>query len=226
VCAANLWIILIYPSCSTRYVGYWGYQEDDLHDYSTYLYTDKAVSIIEESDSDTPFFLYLSFQAVHDPYTDAGQYSSGVPTGYLSDTMYNDVRKCLLKDVHTCLYTQVSSRFVSGPSSDRNALLWATLLCLLPQIMDNVVGRKRRQYAMHLALLDDAVSSIQTALDDKGILDNTYIIFTSDNGGCYMSGGRNGPLRGTKGSLFEGKYANELFEPSGATSCVNNTTHF
>ena len=28
--------------------------------------------------------------------------------------------------------------------------------------------------------------------------------FRSDNGGCYVSGGKNGPLRGSKGSLFEG----------------------
>jgi hypothetical protein len=35
-------------------------------------------------------------------------------------------------------------------------------------------------------------------------MDNTYIIFASDNGGCYQAGGRNGALRGTKGSLWEG----------------------
>lgn len=29
-------------------------------------------------------------------------------------------------------------------------------------------------------------------------------MYRSDNGGCYGAGGKNGPLRGTKGSLFEG----------------------
>jgi arylsulfatase A-like enzyme len=72
------------------------------------------------------------------------------------------------------------------------------------KIHSEVVGRKRRQYGMALALLDNATATIYDALDAKGILDNTFIIFASDNGGCYLSGGKNGPLRGTKGSLFEG----------------------
>jgi arylsulfatase A-like enzyme len=57
---------------------------------------------------------------------------------------------------------------------------------------------------MSLSILDSAVESIVDALTDKGIMDNTYVIFSSDNGGCYGGGGKNGPLRGTKGSLFEG----------------------
>ena len=35
-------------------------------------------------------------------------------------------------------------------------------------------------------------------------MDNTYFIFASDNGGCYSAGGKNGPFRGTKGTIFEG----------------------
>jgi hypothetical protein len=57
---------------------------------------------------------------------------------------------------------------------------------------------------MSLAILDDAVEDIYDELVDKGIMDNSYFIFASDNGGCYAAGGKNGPLRGTKGSLFEG----------------------
>lgn len=41
-------------------------------------------------------------------------------------------------------------------------------------------------------------------MDAQGMLDNTVVIFASDNGGCYGAGGKNGPQRGTKGSLFEG----------------------
>jgi Sulfatase len=41
-------------------------------------------------------------------------------------------------------------------------------------------------------------------MERYGLMDNAYVIFASDNGGCYSAGGKNGPLRGTKGSLFEG----------------------
>jgi arylsulfatase A-like enzyme len=71
-------------------------------------------------------------------------------------------------------------------------------------IQKNVVGTSRQQYAMALNLLDSSVRDIVDALAARGQMDNTYIIFASDNGGCYQAGGRNGDLRGSKGSLFEG----------------------
>ena len=36
------------------------------------------------------------------------------------------------------------------------------------------------------------------------MLPRTYIIFASDNGGCYLGGGKNAPLRGTKATILEG----------------------
>jgi len=52
--------------------------------------------------------------------------------------------------------------------------------------------------------MDEAMGKVYDAVDKAGQLSNTYIIFTSDNGGCYNAGGRNGPLRGNKGTLYEG----------------------
>jgi arylsulfatase A-like enzyme len=175
---------------------YWPYQEEDLHDYSTFFYTNKAKKIIEDSDADTPFFLYMSYQAVHDPYDDIRHHENGIPPEYLEDEMYSQVSN--------------SDNNSSKPQLDIHIFtLCACMLCFIVsstfQIHSEVYGRKRRQYAMALALLDSATASIVDALREKDILDNTYIIFASDNGGCYMSGGQNGPLRGTKGSLFEGK---------------------
>lgn len=69
---------------------------------------------------------------------------------------------------------------------------------------ENIPGQTRMQYAMALRLVDDAVAAVVKSLEDVGQMDNTYLIVTSDNGGCMESGGRNNGLRGNKGSLYEG----------------------
>ena len=70
--------------------------------------------------------------------------------------------------------------------------------------MKNVYDSQRQQYALALIVLDQAISKIYDAMMEMNQMNNTYIIFTSDNGGCATAGGQNWPLRGTKGSLFEG----------------------
>lgn len=37
-----------------------------------------------------------------------------------------------------------------------------------------------------------------------GMMDNTLVVFASDNGGCPSGGGNNYPFRGYKHTLFEG----------------------
>ena len=61
--------------------------------------------------------------------------------------------------------------------------------------------------------LDDSIGTLLATLDRLGIADDTLVIFTSDNGGVMDDGYEdvgsfdyhpNAPLRGTKGSLWEG----------------------
>ncbi len=56
-------------------------------------------------------------------------------------------------------------------------------------------------YAAMLDDMDRAFGVLLDAIDELGIADNTYIILTSDNGGGFRG---NAPLRGGKGSLYEG----------------------
>lgn len=138
------------------------YEGSDMHDYSTFLFRDKAVNVITFHNYEAaPLFLYLATQAVHDPFEDAA-YPSGVPKKYLPNPAMSGV------------------------------------------IKSSVTGRKRRQYATSLYLLDSAIQDVVDAVTDVGQDHNTYFIIASDNGGCYDAGGRNGPLRGNKGTLFEG----------------------
>ena len=55
--------------------------------------------------------------------------------------------------------------------------------------------------------MDDAVGLVMTALLEGGKLEETIVVFTSDNGGVSSGDGRatsNLPLRGGKGRQWEG----------------------
>jgi len=56
-------------------------------------------------------------------------------------------------------------------------------------------------YAAMLEDTDKALGDLLDAIDELGIADNTYVLFTSDNGGGFRG---NHPLRGGKGNLLEG----------------------
>ncbi len=71
-------------------------------------------------------------------------------------------------------------------------------------ITSGIEGTYRKELALNLYLMDEAVGKIVDALSTTGQADNTYIIYVADNGGCAKSGGRNGPLTGQKGTLFDG----------------------
>ena len=145
---------------------YTPYQGTDKHDYSTIFYTDKTLELLDEkaaSTSGNPFFLYLAYQAVHDPFTDKGKFITGMPDSYFDD------EPTILSTIHS-----------------------------------EVKGKQRQEYVKSLYMLDKSIGQIYDKLEETGLMDNTYLIFMSDNGGCFHGGGKNGPLRGSKGSLYEG----------------------
>ena len=91
-----------------------------------------------------------------------------------------------------------------------------------------IQDKQRREYCAMISCLDDQVGHIVAALEEKGMRDNTIILFASDNGGAtsalFATGARspeereksggvelghkppasNGTFRGGKGSLYEG----------------------
>merc|ERR1711881_208678 len=62
----------------------------------------------------------------------------------------------------------------------------------------------RRVYSAMVTAVDDAIGEIVTNLKEKGIYDNPLIVFSSDNGGDPWFGANNWPLRGDKGTLWDG----------------------
>lgn len=69
---------------------------------------------------------------------------------------------------------------------------------------DHIDDENRKTYAAMVSAVDDGVGIIIKALRDKGIEENTIIVFLSDNGGAHNNSSSNYPLKGTKGSVYEG----------------------
>jgi len=65
-------------------------------------------------------------------------------------------------------------------------------------------SEKDKIYFGNITQLDYALGKVMEVLDSQGLSDNTFIIFTSDNGPVPSSGGSSGGLRGNKRNDFEG----------------------
>ena len=70
----------------------------------------------------------------------------------------------------------------------------------------NIADPDRRIYAAMITALDDGVGQVLQALQAQNILNNTLIFFLSDNGAPQETFTRNYPLRGYKGSVWEGVF--------------------
>ena len=56
-----------------------------------------------------------------------------------------------------------------------------------------------------VSAIDDSLADLSSSLEARGMLSNTIIVFSSDNGGQPSNGGAsNIPLRGAKNTWFEG----------------------
>eukprot|EP01083_Nonionella_stella_P157385 510957_1 len=74
---------------------------------------------------------------------------------------------------------------------------------------------KRKIKAAKATIVDDMIGDIVHELNDTGLWDNTLIIFTTDNGAPSEDGGSNFPLRGSKGTLWEGGIRGTAFVSGG-----------
>ncbi|KAH3868736.1 arylsulfatase B-like isoform X2 [Dreissena polymorpha] len=94
-----------------------------------------------------------------------------------------------------------------------------------PYILDH----KRRIFAGMTAALDDSVGTVVSALHDLDMIDNTIIVFTTDNGGPANNYDGNAacnyPLRGTKNTLWEGGVHGVGFVHSRLLNVNHTQTH-
>ena len=58
-----------------------------------------------------------------------------------------------------------------------------------------IKDKDRRHLAAMTMALDESIGRIVNAFKDKGVWDDTLVLFTTDNGGSTLYGGNNWPLR-------------------------------
>lgn len=129
-------------------------------------------------------------------------------SGYVTDLLATEAIAIIEK--HTA-----ASPLLLVAAFDTPAKYWSAPQSLIDSY-SNIDDDARRSYAAAVTALDTAVGRIVGALEKRGMLDNTLIIFHSDNGGAvpmrYATGDNdvrspvsdNGVFRQGKGSLYEG----------------------
>lgn len=149
---------------------------DELPDdyYATRTYTDKIIEHIESNRGDgKPFFAYLAHQAPHDPVQ--------VPDPWLRrhmgryDCGWDSVRAHRLdRQIDLGLFdegTELAHRFWFVPRYNA-----------LTGLARYNTARKMELYASTVEYMDDQIGRLIEYLEQTGQLDNTYILFFSDNG--------------------------------------------
>lgn len=98
-------------------------------------------------------------------------------------------------------FLMVSHYYVHDPIHTRLKWLHDRYIARIP------ANHPRREILAHygamVTTLDHHVGEVLDALDENGLADSTYVVFTSDNGGHPNYAG-NAPLRGNKWNLYEG----------------------
>jgi N-acetylglucosamine-6-sulfatase len=143
---------------ATPHITFYG---DQPSDYQTDVFTDRAVDFVKDSGvSKQPFWLNLWFNSPHGPFDPAPRDAyrfAGTPLPKLPGFNEKDI-----SDKPKWFRKQARKRI-----SKKQA-----------KLIDN----ERRRQEEQLASVDQAVGELVQSLKDKGILDDTYIIFSSDNG--------------------------------------------
>ncbi|MBS1656640.1 MAG: sulfatase-like hydrolase/transferase [Bacteroidetes bacterium] len=139
----------------------YGSKSKTLAGYSTDVLTDSAVAVIYRAQQ--PYLLWLAYHAPHEPFVPADEY------------------------VHT--FDDETIGF--GPDTAKYAVNYPSpIYNINSSLVDHVAADSIQRKVLEMMLsVDDGVGAVLSALESRGELENTMIIFTSDNG--HMLGEHN-----------------------------------
>ena len=149
--------------------------ESDKGTYCTYLFEREAMRFLDARAKGGPFFLYLPFNAPHG--------SSSLDPAIRTTVQAPEEFKQMYPPVENETREVERYRYASPATIATQAA-------------------RRRDYRAAVTCMDASIGKILDRLERAGILDDTIVIFFSDNGGS--GGADNTPLRGHKGQTWEG----------------------
>ncbi len=124
----------------------------------------QAVRWIEDYERDAPFFLFVGFPGPHDPWDAPAE----------AVARYDGV------DISMPVSTK--RPVVEGTGSYGNLLRGFLGLSDTKTMTEDAIRGMRRAYAADISVIDDAVGGIVGALERKGVLDSTWVVYTTDHG--------------------------------------------
>jgi arylsulfatase len=146
--------------------------------YATDAYTDYAIEFVEEaSRREDPFFLYLAYTAPHWPLhalpEDVAKYRGKYRKGW--DALRRERHKRMI---------EMGIVEEDWRLSPRGGRAWDSLSDEKKDEMD----LRMAVYAAMIDRMDRNIGKLVESLEERGILDNTLILFLADNGGCAEGG--------------------------------------
>ena len=138
--------------------------------------------------------------------------NKGEPGEHLEDRMAQEAIEFIRENKDTPFYLQFWQFSVHSPWHAKQDVIEK-----YAQKVDIEDPQHNPVYAAMVETMDDAVGQLIGTLEEEGILDNTIVIFFSDNGGVHWSATEhvhpdyidvpitsNAPLRGGKANTYEG----------------------
>lgn len=146
--------------------------------YTTDVFTDSSLKFLNEAaEDDKPFFLYTAFNSPHWPLEAPDENIANYKGKYADGwDVLREQKLARMKEMGI-----VGSDTKLSPS---NCPPWSTLS---PQEQDDLAFR-REIYAAQIERMDQNIGRIVAKLQALGELDNTMLLFLSDNGCCAEGG--------------------------------------
>ena len=128
--------------------------------------------------------------------------------------LYDDEKLVHREGYLTKLLTDAAVAFLDDYDQDRPFFLYLPYTCPhtpiqsptekpdKPRTKENWNEGSRETYAQMVEYMDGEIAKVLRTLKDKGLEEDTLVIFASDNGGTKLA--NNGPFSGYKGGCFEG----------------------